>query len=229
MPAIMEILRAIRSIGLGSTLQTVRYAMQRDRSERRLLKRERPALVIQPGKLNEYHLIDNGARYSFAHAEVELKFLATNLVRITWQPGALPLPYALAKTEWPVVELETHDRGISSSQIEVVVSEDGDLTFLDAAGELLRKEIAPSCQGESWSIQSDLATDEHVYGLGDRASPLNLRGGTYRMWSTDPGGSYGLDDDPLYLNIPAYLSLHSRGSSLIFYENSFDGSFHVDD
>ncbi|MFX0145472.1 MAG: glycoside hydrolase family 31 protein, partial [Candidatus Hodarchaeota archaeon] len=41
--------------------------------------------------------------------------------------------------------------------------------------------------------------------------------------------SYGPGDDPLYLNIPTYISLHSRGSSLIFYENSFDGTFRVED
>jgi alpha-glucosidase len=190
---------------------------------------ERPAFVVQPGKFNNYDLIDSGVRYSFDHAQLEVRFLAPDLVRITWQPGALPLPYALAKTEWPGIELVTHDRGISSSQIEVRVSEDGDLRFLNATGELLREEQAPSRQGESWSTQVDLTPDEHIFGMGDRASPLNLRGGIYRMWNTDPGGSYGPGDDPLYLNIPTYISLNSRGSSLIFYENSFDSAFRVED
>jgi alpha-glucosidase len=49
------------------------------------------------------------------------------------------------------------------------------------------------------------------------------------MWNADPGGSYGPGDDPLYLNIPTCISLHSRGSSLVFYENSFDGTVKIED
>jgi alpha-glucosidase len=203
--------------------------VQRDRLERPFRKKEHPVLVLQPGRLNNFELIEGGARCYFAHAELEVKFLAPDLVRITWQPGSLPLPYSLAKTDWPMVELETRDRGISSSQIEVRVSEDGDLQFLDVEGELLREERAPSRQGESWTTRIDITPDEHVYGLGDRSSPLNLRGGNYRMWNTSPGGSYGPGDDPLYLNIPTYVSLHSRSSSLVFYENSFDGTFRIED
>lgn len=229
MLSIWDILRSIRSIGMDSVLRTIRYAMQRDRLERRFRKAERPALLLQPGRLNNYDLIDSGARYYFDQAELEVMFLAPDLVRITWQPGSLPLPYLLEKTDWPRVELETRDRGISSSNVEVRVSESGDLSFLDVEGELLRQEQTPSRQGESWSIRIDLTPDEHVYGLGDRSSPLNLRGGNYRMWNTDPGGSYGPGDDPLYLNVPTYLSLHSGGSSLVFYENSFDGTFRIDD
>jgi len=229
MLSIWDILRSIRSIGMGSVLRTVLYAIQRDRLERRFHKTERLALVVQPGRLNNYDLINSGARYYFTQAELEVKFLAPDLVRITWLPGLLPLPYALAKTDWPMVELESRDRGIRSTQIEVRVSEAGDLMFLNAEGDLLREERAPSRQGESWSIRIGLTPDEHLYGLGDRSSTLNLRSGNYRMWNTDPGGSYGLGDDPLYLNIPTYLSLHGRGNSLIFYENSFDGTFKVED
>jgi alpha-glucosidase len=229
MLSISDIVRSIRSIGMDSVLRTIRYAVQRDRLERPFRKTERPALVIQPGRLINFDLIEGGARYYFAEAELEVKFLAPDLVRITWQPGSLPLPYSLAKTDWPMVELETRDRRISSSHIEVRVSDTGDLQFLDVEGELLRVERAPSRQGESWTIGIDLTPDEHVYGLGDRSSPLNLRNGNYRMWNTDPGGSYGPGDDPLYLNIPTCLSLHSRGSSLVFYENSFDGTFGIED
>ncbi len=229
MQSIREIIRSIRSVGMVIPLQTIRYAMLRDRLERRLRKKERPALDIQPGRLINYELIDSGARYYFVRAELEVKFLAPDLVRITWQPGSLPLPYALAKTDWPAVELETRDRGISSSQIEVRVTEEGDLEFLNAEGDLLCRERAPLHLGESWSVQVDLTPDEHIYGLGDRSSPLNLRGGKYRMWNSDPRGSYGPGDDPLYLNIPAYISLHSRGSSLVFHENSHDGTVTIED
>jgi alpha-glucosidase len=233
MESIWDTLRSIRSVGTGNTFRAIRYAVQRDRSERRLRRLKRPSRLIQPGKINNYVPIDSGVRFIFSHAELEVKFLAPDLVRITWGPGQLPPPYALEKADWPVVNVEVRNRGtsygIGSSQFELLVSEDGAMKYLDADGNLLREERVPSCRGDSWSVQVDLTPDEHVYGLGDRSAPLNLRGGSYRMWNTDPGGSLGPGDDPLYLTIPTLINLHSRGCTLVFYENSFDGTIKIED
>jgi alpha-glucosidase len=68
-----------------------------------------------------------------------------------------------------------------------------------------------------------------VYGLGQRAAPLNLRGGTYQLWNQDPGGSYGPGDDPLYMTMPTYYGLHGAGGYMVFYENSHPGSLHLKD
>ena len=61
-----------------------------------------------------------------------------------------------------------------------------------------------------------------IYGMGERAAALDLRGGTFRLWNRDPGGSYQRGDDPLYLTMPLYLSQRFPKGDLIFYENSFD-------
>ena len=55
-----------------------------------------------------------------------------------------------------------------------------------------------------------------IYGMGERAASIDLRGGTFRLWNRDPGGSYQRGDDPLYL------SQRFPKGDLIFYENSFD-------
>jgi alpha-glucosidase len=233
MESIRDTLRSIRFIGIANAFQTFLYAVQRDRSDRRLRRMKTPSRRIQPGELKNYDSIDSGLRFNFTHAELEVKFLAPDLVRITWGPGRLPPPYALVKTDWPFVDTEHRNRGVShgigSSQFEVLVSEDGALKYLDVDGNLLREERVPSRQGDSWSVQVDLAPDEHVYGLGDRSAPLNLRSGSYRMWNTDPGGSLGPGDDPLYLSIPTLVNLHSQGCTLVFYENSFNGTVKVED
>ena len=61
-----------------------------------------------------------------------------------------------------------------------------------------------------------------IYGMGERAASFDLRGGTFRLWNRDPGGSYQRGDDPLYLTMPLYLSQRFAKGYLIFYENSFD-------
>jgi alpha-glucosidase (family GH31 glycosyl hydrolase) len=48
---------------------------------------------------------------------------------------------------------------------------------------------------------------------------------TFRMWNYDAAGMYGPGADPMYICIPVYLGLHSSGSYLIFYENSFEANF----
>jgi alpha-glucosidase len=104
----------------------------------------------------------------------------------------------------------------------------GNLEYLTPDGGLLRSESPPTRQGESWSHQAALAIDEHLYGLGHQTSGLDLRGGNYRMWNTDPGGSYSPGDGPVYKPIPVYFSLHARGSYLIFYENYYPGRIYFD-
>lgn len=48
---------------------------------------------------------------------------------------------------------------------------------------------------------------------------------TYQMGNYDPGGRYQPGTDPMYICIPVYLELHTSGSYLIFYENSFQADF----
>lgn len=179
--------------------------------------------------------------------ELELEFLTPDLVLVQWKPGITPIPYAIAKSEWEPVEVTFEDKGdrwlISSSALKVIIHSDATLEFQDSAGRIVRQERSPqrpihlhntikSKQGEGWEHQAELRPEEQIYGLGERAAPLNLRTPTqkgkprtYRMWNYDAGGRYGAGTDPLYLGIPVYLGLHSQGSYLIFYENSFPAKF----
>jgi alpha-glucosidase len=109
--------------------------------------------------------------------------------------------------------------------MQITVWMDGGVKFYDPHGQLLHDDLPPQHQGGAWTAKSILAADERVYGLGEQSSGLDLRGGTYRMWNTDPGGSYGPGTGPLYAPIPLYLGLHTLGSYLIFYENYYPATF----
>ncbi|MGD8553878.1 MAG: glycoside hydrolase family 31 protein [Anaerolineales bacterium] len=222
-------LRAIRIIGLGNVMRTLRYTLQRDRLARRYAPATAGAVQQPPGELHQAQPTTRGANFHFANMQLEIAFLAPDLVRITWQPGDLPIPYAIARSKWPPVETEMLKRDehweVMSKTLSLRVHPDGSLGFFDIQGKPLRQESPPIRQAETWTHWAGLRPEEHIYGLGERASSLNLRPGSYRMWNRDPGGDYGPGADPLYVCIPAYVGLHDQGSYLVYFENSYDATF----
>nr|WP_228035876.1 glycoside hydrolase family 31 protein [Oculatella sp. LEGE 06141] len=195
-----------------------------------------PNGFTQPGKLLQAESSSQGARFYFEQAELEITFLASDLVRIKWSPGIAPIPYAIAHHDWADVETQLAETEtgwvVSSSDLKVLVDSSAHLTFCNQAGQVLREELPPKRQGDRWIHQARLQPEECIYGLGERASTLNLRAvedeqpssRSYRMWNFDPAG-YDPGTDPIYICIPIYCGLHRSGSYLTFFENSFDAKF----
>jgi alpha-glucosidase len=225
----------LRASGLRSALRTLRYSRRRDRLDREYAANYPKTPFQGVGELLKVDPTAAGACFTYQRAELEVLFLAHDLVRVSWKPGIEPLPYALENQEWPQVDVRLAEaKGkhyLYSGVLETMVSEGGALLFKDSQGRYLRQEQPPEYQGTEkedfirWRQRACLGELETIYGLGERAAPLDRRGGSYRMWNTDPGGSYGPGKDPLYITIPAYLSMHNNGSYLIFYENSFPATF----
>jgi alpha-glucosidase len=226
-----KIILFLRANGVRSAIRTLRYTRWRDRLDQAYARRNPAAPFIHLGECLGAEATISGALFMFAKSELEVLFLAEDLVRISWKPGKEPPPYALAKTEWPTVGVELvkkdAEHSLRTDLLEIVIGVKGALSFKDPYGKLLRSEFAPERTDSAleepvhWRQRAQLMPDEAIYGLGEQAAPLNRRGQSFRMWNTDPGGSYGYSKNPLYINIPCYLALHSQGSYLIFYENSF--------
>jgi alpha-glucosidase len=232
MNTLQKIITAIRFSGLKTSLRTIRYSLMRDRLDRIPRASSQPVSVTLPGRLQNIKKVRSGARLQYEQAELEIIFLASDLARISWGPAPEPIAYALAKTEWPDVPVRLEQQAdqnlISSTELTIQVDPLGSIHYRTIDGDLLRREDPPMRQGEGWSQRASLAVDEHLYGLGHQTGRLDLRGKSYKMWNTDPGGSYGPGDEPVYKPIPVYLSLHAGGSYLIFYENYYPGQFQFD-
>jgi alpha-glucosidase len=229
------------------------YSLWRDKVERRVAVPPAVEGFDRPGKLLRAEPSDRGAQFYFEQAELEICFLTPDLARMNWKPGLLPIPYAIARHEWEPVEThleETAEGWVVSSYgeggnsvLRILVAIDGSLRFLDAAGTVVREELPPEHLGEGWTHRATLRSEEAIYGLGERACPLNLRLArevtkkgevtqqpkAFRMWNFDAAGKYDAGADPLYLCIPIYIGLHQQGSYLVFYENSFDARFTFSD
>ncbi|MFE4719538.1 glycoside hydrolase family 31 protein [Streptomyces sp. NPDC056728] len=151
--------------------------------------------------------------------------------------GADPEPsYALAGTcpqPDPRAVLEPDKDGgwrVVSERVTVVVSRHGAVSVCTPGGVVLRRDLPPrwwepADGGEArWVQRSEVAADARFFGLGGRASGPRLRDGTYRLWNTDPGGSFGPGDDPLYLTMPVQMVVADAGTHLVFHDNSWDGT-----
>jgi alpha-glucosidase len=224
---VRELIRGVRSIGLANMAASVRYSIIRDRMNARLRKRDRPTPAITPGDLQTATPTVHGARFTFEHAELEILFLAPDVIRCSWSPGEPPVPYAIADFAWSgdSTNLTRIENGwsLAGSQCRLELSPTGDLRFCTLTGRVLQEDGPPHLAGRAWSLESNLAPEAVVTGLGERAAGLDLRGRRYRFWNLDPGGGYGAGHDPLYLSIPVYYVLQRAGGYLLFHENSHDG------
>ncbi len=221
-------IRAIRFTGLLNTVRTILYALNRSWLDYRYGKQKTSKSTSKnPGKWLRTSEGSQGLHAYFENADVNICFLAEDLVRVTWEPGTAPVPYAIARTDWPPVEVEITERAgqwrLQTSELSVTLEQTGELIYRNQANQVLRKELPPVRKGSAWIQRSSLQDNEHFFGLGERAAPFNLAGESYRLWNTDPGGGYRPGDDPLYLCIPVFLGLHASGAYLVFYENSYDG------
>jgi alpha-glucosidase len=230
---LVTLLKAAAAIGPGNILRSVPYALGRDRADQRFAAAPTASEPVRIGRLVSCESVANGSSFRFEAAGLEVVFLAPDIVRLTFEPGLLPLPYAIDRVDWGdvPVAMRSDDRGVtlSSPELSVVVARGGEVRFELPSGAVLRSDLPPERVGERWIHRSALAPEEHVYGLGQRASGLNLRPGTYRTWNREPMGRMGPEDDPLYLGVPVFMGLTFAGSYLAFFENSHPGEFHWSD
>ncbi len=235
----------LRLVKLKRFFGSLFYPLQRDYLERPFRNRQILEAIEKTGNIEKAESTKRGGHFYFKDIELEICFLSAELVQVDWRPGIPPIPYAISRHDWPEVEVIFQEKEnfwiVSSSELKVIVYADGSLEFQNRSGKILRKELPPQRQvkllrqikSQDWVHQAQLRPEEHIYGLGERAAPLNLRTPSnvqgeariYRMWNYDAGGIYKPGTDPIYLCIPVYLSLNQEGSYLIFYENSFPANF----
>jgi alpha-glucosidase len=103
--------------------------------------------------------------------------------------------------------------------------------FADGAGRTLLADDAalpmgwlPGEHGTRVRVWKSMPADEHYYGLGDKAGPLDRRGRAFAMWNTDAYSWHG-DSDPLYKSIPFFIGLREGIAYGVFFDNTHRSSF----
>jgi alpha-glucosidase len=225
-----DFIRGMSSIGAANLVRSVFYALRRrrldDQHQPQWWPGDRETTV---GRLRQVDVGRSGAMFRFEAATLECRFLAPDLVRLTWEPGALPQPWAIAKKRWEGVPVTATGGGsgwsLNTCELHLLVTNDGCVRLANRFGRFLRRELPPARLRGRWVHRAELMERERIFGLGERTAPLNLRGGKFRMWNRDPRGGYGPGQDPLYVSAPVYLGMHAEGSYLVFYENPSEADF----
>ncbi|MBN1661157.1 MAG: DUF5110 domain-containing protein [Anaerolineae bacterium] len=140
-----------------------------------------------------------------------------------------PFSYALDPgTEWP--DAGRHDRLLVEKTDDEVIVHGGAttcrvqctpcrLSFYDAGGQPLAEDIhGLGFRGHGAYATRRLAEAEAVYGLGERAFDLNLRGRSLSLWNRDPE-TYEPGDDPIHLSIPMLVGLRDGLAYGLFFDN----------
>jgi alpha-glucosidase len=233
-------LHGVRLAGLANTVRAIRYARRRDT----LNARHAPAPVEEnprlPGSLLSVETLPSTTKFRFTNTELTVRFLRPDFLFIAWDGAEMTPSWAVARQDWPEVEVTTRSVGsvwrVSSPSLSLQVSSDGALAVLDGQGRLVREEAPCERRGRGWTQKVTLAPEACLYGLGERFASLNLRRteraeshpALFRFWNRDPGGDYGRGDDTLYICMPVYLCAGDAGCHLAFHDNTFDGRLVVD-
>lgn len=232
MNKLAALFHGVRLAGLPNSLRALAYTRLRDRLDAKFAPPEPPSTPQPVGKLVSAAAVPGGARFEFESSTLTARFLAPDFLFLAWGGAEMTPSYAVEKTDWPVLNpLLGHKDGgwtLQSNGLKLTVSQDGTLAFYDSKDTLVRNEEPPIKYGEGWLHSAVLPPEACIYGLGERASGLNLRPGTYRCWNKDPGGGYGKGADPLYITIPLYLCLQDGACYLTFYDNTFDCTVTLD-
>ncbi|MBU8975051.1 DUF4968 domain-containing protein [Lysobacter sp. MMG2] len=82
----------------------------------------------------------------------------------------------------------------------------------------------PTAHGTRVRAWKSMPNDEHYYGLGDKAGPLDRRGRAFAMWNVDAYAWQGYSD-PLYKSIPFFIGLRGGVAYGVFFDNTHRSGF----
>ncbi|WP_372346345.1 glycoside hydrolase family 31 protein [Streptomyces sp. KL116D] len=227
--------KAVSQVGAAQGLRAVRASWRHRRADSVGLPRRGPELARVPGRVVGADPEPGGGVLRFERSRLRITVTVSGAVFWGWD-GAEPEPsYAVAGMRPeadPRTVLEPDKDGgwrVVAERVTLAVSRHGAVEVCTPGGVVLRRDLPPRWWepqdgGEArWVQRSEVAADARFFGLGGRASGPRLRDGTYRLWNTDPGGSFGPGDDPLSVTMPVQMVVADAGTHLVFHDSTWDG------
>jgi alpha-glucosidase len=193
-------------------------------------RRHAPAADLPLGRLLSHRLDGQTVDLLCTNGVLRVEFLASDLVRLRLRSAAQddfpPLFfYALDPgTTWPPIPFDVEEQGegltLHTDRLTCHVDRSTcRLSFYDSQGHPLSEAgDGLGFRGDGVFCTRRLVEAEAIYGLGEKAFNLNLRGRKLEMWNTDPA-VYSPGDDPIDLNIPMLVALREGRAYGLFFDN----------
>jgi alpha-glucosidase len=99
------------------------------------------------------------------------------------------------------------------------------LTIRDLDGAIIQQDARPiRFDGDAFRVYKSMPIDEHYFGLGDKAGPLDRRDEAFALWNTD---AYRFQEstDPLYKSIPYFMTYRAGRAAGVLLDNTWRTSF----
>jgi len=116
--------------------------------------------------------------------------------------------------------------GFHTKSLHVAVDRGtGLLTVRDMGGRIVQQDALPvTYTGAAFRVSKTMPADEHYFGLGDKAGPLDRRNHAFTLWNTD---AYRFQEstDPLYKSIPFFLAYRAGVAVGTLMDNTWRSSF----
>ncbi|WP_149179054.1 glycoside hydrolase family 31 protein [Streptomyces sp. TRM49041] len=230
-----ELVRSVWVFGRVRGLRAMRSVWRQRRADAVGLPPRGPERARVPGPVAGVEPLPGGGIVRFARSELRVCVSVGGAVFWGWD-GAEPFPSYALVGEVPepdarvVLEPDT-DGGwrVVAERVTVAVSRNGAVEVRTPGGVVLRRDLPPRWWepvggGPSrWVQRSEVPADARFFGLGGRSSGPRLRDGVYRLWNTDPRGTFGPGTDPLYITMPVQWVVADAGTHLAFHDNAWEG------
>src|SRR5437868_5801030 len=176
--------------------------------------------------------LPNGVEVQAARARVRLTALSASVIRARYSAdGVFPPEHSFAvlpTTGFSAPAVRVSDSAsaaeFSTGPVRVRIEKSPlRLIFLNEAGEVILQDAKPSSvawNGKEFRVWKFMPENEHYFGLGDKAGPLDHRNQAFTMWNTD---AYGWQEstDPLYKTLGCLRALRKGASYGIFFDNTY--------
>lgn len=183
--------------------------------------------------------VGNKFYFTDGEARVEVVVVTDEIIRVRLAPHGVFLEefsYAVPKLNQKVSVFSLHEDEeefrVSTNIVNCHISKkDFFISFSDAQSNIISRDAVQMHWEENVQFGGYYVfctkvcnEDEAFYGLGDKATDLNLRGKRLKNWNTD-AYSFNWNQDPLYRSIPFYISLNKGIAHGVFFDNTFKSQF----
>jgi alpha-glucosidase len=184
------------------------------------------------GAVTAVQSLSNGVELRAGGGALRITALSPSVVRVRYAlSGNFPPDQSWAvveKTGLVAPEIRVHDAGdaidFTTAAMRIRVEKaDARVIFLNLAGDVILQDHAehpPAWDGAAFRVWKTMPENEHYFGLGDKAGPLDHRNMAFTMWNTDYYG-WQESSDPLYKSIPFFLGFRQRAAYGLFLDNTW--------
>jgi alpha-glucosidase len=177
------------------------------------------------------HSLRDGIEIQSGAAALRITALRDDILRIRIAPGStfpedvswavLPGPHSKSVDVQPIQDAASVgfrtaslDVRVERSPLRLVIRDlQGNVISADAVGR------ATTFQHNGFSVYKDMPTDEHYFGLGDKAGSFDRRDQAFTLWNTDVGFQESID--PIYKSIPFFMGINGGRTYGLFLDNTW--------